>query len=107
MAFSPLPRPRPVGSSLSSLADPASPTRIVLIPRFSETGLVVLLNLSSPTLEACTVQLGAPEWEPERAKPSVSELEACAQAEAERLRASVITSNLDLMMDGEGGGGDW
>ncbi|KAK4687131.1 DNA polymerase delta subunit 2, partial [Tremellales sp. Uapishka_1] len=48
------------------VGDPAAPTRIVLIPSFAETGIVVLLCLE--TLECKTVGFEIPTWVGEAAK---------------------------------------
>jgi hypothetical protein len=59
---------------------------------------VALINLASPKLDCRTVQISAPEWEIERVKPTLTEQEV----EAERQRAAVVKSDLDLLMDEDG-----
>jgi hypothetical protein len=76
----------------------SSPTRIIILPRFSETGIIALIDIASPTLECKTVNFGIPEWEKVKVKISEKELEA----EVERLRTQVVKSDLDLLMDEDG-----
>lgn len=76
-----------------------APTRIVLLPRFAETGLVTLINIASRNLECKTVSIGIPEWD-KKTKIELSEEEV----EAERARTAVVRSDLDMMNDE---GGDW
>jgi hypothetical protein len=76
-----------------------APTRIVLLPRFAETGLVTLINIASRNLECKTVSIGIPEWD-KKTKVELSEEEV----EAERARTAVVRSDLDMMNDE---GGDW
>jgi len=48
-------------SKLTKIDTPNGPveTRIVLVPKFSETGLVVLVDINSPTLECSTLSFDA------------------------------------------------
>lgn len=71
-------------------------TRIILLPKFAETGLVALVNIASETLECKTVQISVPEWELEKVKVTMTEEEI----EKARANAAIVTSDLDMMADG-------
>lgn len=87
-------------SLVRSEDDPdASPTRVVLVPRFAETGLIALVDIASPDLTCRTVQIAVPEWEMAKVKVTMTEEEI----EQARRQAEVVRSDLDLMADGD----DW
>jgi hypothetical protein len=67
--------------TLNRLADPAAPTRIVLLPRFADTGIVTLINIDSPTLECKTVTIGIPEWDEATKRGKVELTEEEVEAE--------------------------
>lgn len=81
-------------TGLVTSTDDTTPTRIVLLPSFAESGTVALINIASPNLECRTISFGIPEWE-KREKVEMTE----EDIEAERARTAVVRSDLDLMND--------
>ncbi|KAJ9120752.1 hypothetical protein QFC22_002683 [Naganishia vaughanmartiniae] len=73
-------------------------TRIVLLPKFADTGIVALVDVNSPHLDCRTIQIGAPEWDAKKVKVTMTQEEI----EAERQRSAIVRSDLDMVNDDEG-----
>jgi hypothetical protein len=78
-------------------SDSGERTRIVLLPKFADTGIVTLVNVNSPDLECRTLQIGIPEWDAKKVRVTLTD----AEIEAERQRSAIVSSNLDMLNEDE------
>ncbi|GHJ84295.1 hypothetical protein NliqN6_0697 [Naganishia liquefaciens] len=81
----------------SLVGDSGGWTRIVLLPKFADTGIVTLVNVNSADLECRTLQIGIPEWDAKKVRVTLTE----AEIEAERQRSAIVSSNLDMLNEDE------
>lgn len=82
----------------SCISDSGQRTRIVLLPKFADTGIVTLVNVNSTDLECRTLQIGIPEWDAKKVKVTLTQEEI----EAERQRSAIVRSDLDMVNEDEG-----
>ncbi|KAI5453853.1 DNA polymerase delta small subunit Cdc1 [Naganishia albida] len=80
------------------VGEPGQRTRIVLLPKFMDTGIVTLVDVTSADLECRTLQIGIPEWDAKKVKIALTQEEI----EAERQRSAIVRSDLDMMNEDEG-----
>lgn len=85
-------------ASIPCLTEPGQRTRIVLLPKFADTGIVTLVDVTSADLECRTLQIGIPEWDAKKVKIALTQEEI----EAERQRSAIVRSDLDMMNEDEG-----